>query len=284
MVKIGVYGVILTVTRLLPDAPRWWGLSCCSPSRCLSRSYGILQASVTSDLKRLLAYSTTENVGLIAQRRRRSSMLLPPPGDAPVAGRGHGRRTAADAEPCRLQDGPVPRRGRSCCTPPASGTWTGSAGSCAPCPCTAVDVRCRRLGAAALPVTCGLRRRVGAAAGADPRRRPGDRLALRPSASRRWRSVALTAGLGPAHVRQGVRDRVPRPAAVRRRPRPRVRGRPADARGHGRRRGGRPRARPGRRAGGNAAAPRCGGTAAPGDAGWRACELPRSAPCSTRWP
>jgi NADH:ubiquinone oxidoreductase subunit 5 (subunit L)/multisubunit Na+/H+ antiporter MnhA subunit len=31
----------------------------------LSATYGILQASVTSDLKRLLAYSTTENVGLM---------------------------------------------------------------------------------------------------------------------------------------------------------------------------------------------------------------------------
>ena len=31
----------------------------------MSAVYGILQASVTSDLKRLLAYSTTENVGLM---------------------------------------------------------------------------------------------------------------------------------------------------------------------------------------------------------------------------
>ena len=52
----------------------------------LSAVYGILQASVASDLKRLLAYSTTENVGLIvlalghvgAAARRRST----PPADA----------------------------------------------------------------------------------------------------------------------------------------------------------------------------------------------------------
>lgn len=64
MVKMGVYGVLLTVTRLLPDAARWWGLALLALA-LPSALYGILQASVASDLKRLLAYSTTENVGLI---------------------------------------------------------------------------------------------------------------------------------------------------------------------------------------------------------------------------
>ena len=64
MVKMGVYGVLLTVTRLLPDAGRWWGLALLALA-LPSALYGILQASVASDLKRLLAYSTTENVGLI---------------------------------------------------------------------------------------------------------------------------------------------------------------------------------------------------------------------------
>ncbi|MFZ0160447.1 MAG: proton-conducting transporter membrane subunit, partial [Kineosporiaceae bacterium] len=64
MVKMGVYGVLLTVTRLLPGGARWWGLALLSLA-LPSALYGILQASVASDLKRLLAYSTTENVGLI---------------------------------------------------------------------------------------------------------------------------------------------------------------------------------------------------------------------------
>ncbi len=64
MVKLGVYGVLLTVTRLLPDGARWWGLLLLALA-LPSALYGILQASVASDLKRLLAYSTTENVGLI---------------------------------------------------------------------------------------------------------------------------------------------------------------------------------------------------------------------------
>ena len=84
MVKMGVYGVILTVTRLLPDAPRWWGLVLLALA-LPSALYGILQASVTSDLKRLLAYSTTENVGLILSAVA-ISMLAASTGDAPVAG------------------------------------------------------------------------------------------------------------------------------------------------------------------------------------------------------
>jgi formate hydrogenlyase subunit 3/multisubunit Na+/H+ antiporter MnhD subunit len=64
MVKMGVYGVMLVALRLLPGGPGWWGAVLVALG-AVSAVYGILQASVASDLKRLLAYSTTENVGLI---------------------------------------------------------------------------------------------------------------------------------------------------------------------------------------------------------------------------
>ncbi len=64
MVKLGVYGLLLLCTRLLPDGPHWWGIGLLLLGGA-SAVYGILQASVTSDLKRLLAYSTTENLGLM---------------------------------------------------------------------------------------------------------------------------------------------------------------------------------------------------------------------------
>jgi len=64
MVKMGVYGVLLVVVRLLPGGPYWWGLLLIALG-AVSAVYGILQASVASDLKRLLGYSTTENVGLM---------------------------------------------------------------------------------------------------------------------------------------------------------------------------------------------------------------------------
>ena len=64
MVKMGVYGAILVATELLPGGHPWWGLLVLILG-ALSALYGILQASVAVDLKRLLAYSTTENVGLM---------------------------------------------------------------------------------------------------------------------------------------------------------------------------------------------------------------------------
>jgi hypothetical protein len=50
--------------RLLPDGPAWWGIAIMVVGGA-SALYGILQASVSSDLKVLLAYSTTENMGLV---------------------------------------------------------------------------------------------------------------------------------------------------------------------------------------------------------------------------
>ena len=64
MVKIGVYGGVLVCVRLLPDGPAWWGIAIMVVGGA-SALYGILQASVSSDLKVLLAYSTTENMGLV---------------------------------------------------------------------------------------------------------------------------------------------------------------------------------------------------------------------------
>jgi formate hydrogenlyase subunit 3/multisubunit Na+/H+ antiporter MnhD subunit len=64
MVKMGVYGVLLVVVRLLPQGPSQWGLLLIGLG-AVSAVYGILQASVATDVKRLLAYSTTENVGLV---------------------------------------------------------------------------------------------------------------------------------------------------------------------------------------------------------------------------
>ena len=64
MVKMGVYGLLLVSLRLLPGGPAWWGAVLVGLG-AVSAVYGILQASVASDLKRLLGYSTTENLGLI---------------------------------------------------------------------------------------------------------------------------------------------------------------------------------------------------------------------------
>ena len=64
MVNLGVYGVIRVGFDLLGGGSRWWWLLVLALG-AVSALYGILQATVASDLKRLLAYSTVENMGLV---------------------------------------------------------------------------------------------------------------------------------------------------------------------------------------------------------------------------
>jgi hydrogenase-4 component B len=64
MVNLGIYGIVRFDLRLLWPVPRWWGLALLAVG-AVSALYGVLQASVATDIKRLLAYSTTENMGLI---------------------------------------------------------------------------------------------------------------------------------------------------------------------------------------------------------------------------
>ncbi|MDX6434974.1 MAG: hydrogenase-4 component [Streptosporangiaceae bacterium] len=64
MVKLGIYALIRVGMDLLGGGPAWWWLLL-GASGALSALYGILQATLASDLKRLLAYSTCENAGLI---------------------------------------------------------------------------------------------------------------------------------------------------------------------------------------------------------------------------
>lgn len=64
MVNLGCYGVIRVGFDLLHGGTRWWWLAVMGAGAA-SALYGILQAAVATDLKRLLAYSTVENMGLV---------------------------------------------------------------------------------------------------------------------------------------------------------------------------------------------------------------------------
>jgi hydrogenase-4 component B len=64
MVNMGIYGIIRIDLQILGPGPHWWGLTLMIIG-AVSAVFGVLQASVATDLKRLLAYSTTENMGLV---------------------------------------------------------------------------------------------------------------------------------------------------------------------------------------------------------------------------
>lgn len=63
MIKMGIYGLLRTLT-FLGTPPVWWGILLIAVG-ALSGVLGILHALAQHDLKRLLAYSSVENVGIV---------------------------------------------------------------------------------------------------------------------------------------------------------------------------------------------------------------------------
>jgi hydrogenase-4 component B len=64
MVKLGVYGILRVTLDLLGVGPPWWGALLIGLGAA-SALVGVLYALTEDDLKRLLAYSSVENVGLV---------------------------------------------------------------------------------------------------------------------------------------------------------------------------------------------------------------------------
>jgi hydrogenase-4 component B len=64
MVKTGLYGIVRVGLVFLGPGESWWGIVLMSAG-ALSAVLGILYALMERDLKRILAYSTVENVGII---------------------------------------------------------------------------------------------------------------------------------------------------------------------------------------------------------------------------
>ena len=108
MVKLGVYGIVRVGWDLLGGGPRWWGVVVLAVG-AVSALFGVLHALVSSDLKRLLAYSTTENVGLILSGSARP-VCSRPSGNRALAAVAIGRGAAARRQPRRVQGAAVPRR------------------------------------------------------------------------------------------------------------------------------------------------------------------------------
>jgi hydrogenase-4 component B len=64
MVKAGIYGIARFIVLGLGSGPEWWGLVVIGVGAA-SAVLGVLYALMEHDLKRLLAFSTIENVGIV---------------------------------------------------------------------------------------------------------------------------------------------------------------------------------------------------------------------------
>jgi hydrogenase-4 component B len=64
MIKLGVYGLLRVVLDLLGGGPPWWGGAILAVGAA-SALLGVLYALMEHDLKRLLAYHSVENIGII---------------------------------------------------------------------------------------------------------------------------------------------------------------------------------------------------------------------------
>jgi len=64
MIKLGVFGILRVVLDLLGGGPAWWG-SLILGFGVISALLGVLYALMEHDLKRLLAYHSVENIGII---------------------------------------------------------------------------------------------------------------------------------------------------------------------------------------------------------------------------
>jgi hydrogenase-4 component B len=64
MIKLGIYGLVRVTLVLLGGGPAWWG-GVLLALGSISALLGVLYALTEQDLKRLLAYSSVENIGII---------------------------------------------------------------------------------------------------------------------------------------------------------------------------------------------------------------------------
>jgi hydrogenase-4 component B len=75
IIKTGIYGITRVMFDFLGTPPNWWGVSVLAIGT-LSAVLGVLYALMEHDLKRLLAYHSIENIGIILMGLGASLMFL----------------------------------------------------------------------------------------------------------------------------------------------------------------------------------------------------------------
>lgn len=64
MIKVGIYGILRIVVDILGIGPEWWGIAIIIIG-AISSVLGVLYALMEHDIKRLLAFHSVENIGII---------------------------------------------------------------------------------------------------------------------------------------------------------------------------------------------------------------------------
>ena len=150
MTKVAVYGFVRIVFDLLGPPEWWWSMPVLALGG-LTAVLGVLYALMQHDLKRLFAYHTVENIGIIftglglALAFKANFMQA-------AAALALDRGAVPRAQPHAVQEPAVLRRRRGARPRPASATWSGSAASSLRCRLTAFAFlagSARDLGAAA---------------------------------------------------------------------------------------------------------------------------------------
>ena len=126
MLKIGIYGLVRIAWDLLGGGPAWWG-GLVLGLGLVSAVLGVLYALMEHDLKRLLAFHSVENIGIVADRRRAPAWSWPRLDSLP-------RRRWRWARACSTRS--TTRCSRRCCSSaparcsrrPARVTWRSWAG------------------------------------------------------------------------------------------------------------------------------------------------------------
>ena len=130
MTKVAVYGFIRVIFDLL-GPPTWWASVVVLFLGGITAVMGILYAMMEKDLKRLLAYSTIENIGVIFASLGSRSPFRPTASGSPRRWPSRRRCFTCSTTPSS----------RACCfsepapssTQPASATWTNWAASSTAC-------------------------------------------------------------------------------------------------------------------------------------------------------
>ena len=210
MIKMAVYGLVRVLVEWLGELPAWYGVVVLAVGGA-SAVIGVVYAIFQHELKRLLAFHSIENVGIIVLGLG-ACLLLHARGADAVGGSRARSRAPAHAQPRRLQGSPVPRRrrlreGRGLARdrppgrPPAADAMDGR------------RVSRRRHGDRRAPAA--ERVRLGVAHPPVAARRPGERgrgRGVRGCA--RARSARSDRRPGRALLREGRRARAARPATA----------------------------------------------------------------------